>query len=276
MKRNILQCLLWILLPAATIAQSTDPRTKDDKRAERRERINKLIKQEEEGALIYQKQNLFAIKLYSDGYAAMFEKGFLKTPTRATLFSLEIGERKHPKEDRVASSIQTSFFNVNSYIFGKINNFYHAKLGIGQSLLIGGKGNRNGVAVTAVGNGGLTLGLLKPYYLNVSRDPRTNSPAFDIKWMGGTASTDTLFVDPGKIISGAGVFKGFNELKVKPGLFAKTGLRFDYGRYNESIAAVEVGINAEYYLSKIPQMVHSKERNLFLNVFVAVEFGKRK
>jgi hypothetical protein len=273
MNRNILQCLLWLLLPAVTIAQSTDSRTKSDKRTERRERINKLIKQEEEGALIYQKQNLFAIKLYSDGYAAMFEKGLLQTPTRATLFSVEIGERKHPKEDRVASAYQSSFFSTNSYIFGKQNNFFYTKLGVGQSLLIGGKGNRNGVAVTAVGNGGVSIGLLKPYYLNVSPDGRQE---IQVKYQDGTQPSDTLFLNPGYIIKSSGLFKGFNELKIKPGLFAKTGLRFDYGRYNESIAAVEVGINAEYYFGKVPQMVFAKEKSLFLNLFVAIEFGKRK
>jgi hypothetical protein len=273
MKRNILQCILWLLLPVVTIAQTPDSRTRTEKRTERRERINKLIKQEEEGALIYQKQNLFAIKLYSDGYAAMFEKGYLKTATRATLFSLELGERKSPKEVRVGSQFQSSFFSTNSYIFGKINNFYFAKLGVGQSLLIGGKGNRNGVAVTAVGNGGLSLGLLKPYYLNVSPGGQEE---LQVKFMGGSAPTDTLFLDPSRIIRGSGITKGFSELKVKPGLFAKAGLRFDYGHYNETISAIEVGLNAEYYFGKVPQMAFDKEKNLFLNLFVALEFGKRK
>ena len=230
------------------------------------------MRQEEDGALIYQKQNLFAIKLYSDGYSAMFEKGYLKTATRATLFSLELGERKHPKEDKVSNS----FFGVNSYIFGKENNFYFAKLGVGQSLLIGGKGNRNGVAASAVGKGGLSIGLLKPYYLDIVTDSAGGRREIQIKYKEGDSANNNAFTDFSRIQRSSGVFKGFGEMKVRPGLFAQAGLRFDYGHYNEAITAVEVGINAEYYLSKIPQMVAEKQRHLFLNLYVGIEFGKRK
>lgn len=265
--------MLWLLIPAATFAQQPDTRTRTERRAERRERINKLIRQEEEGALIYQKQNLFGIKLYNDGYSAMFEKGYLKTATRATLFSLELGERKHPKEEKTSNNI----FGVNSFIYGKINNFYFAKLGVGQSLLIGGKGNRNGVAVSAIGKGGLSIGFLKPYYLNVRDTALGRTSEIQVKYREGDSSrNNALFLDPNGTIRSSGVFKGFGELKVRPGLFANAGLRFDYGHYNETITAIEAGINAEYYFGKIPQMVAEKQRSLFLNLYVAIEFGKRK
>ena len=274
MNRNILQCLLWLLLPAATFAQQTDTRTRTERRAERRERINKLARQEEEGALIYQKQNVFGVRLYSDGYSAMFEKGFLKTATRTTLFSVELGERKHPKEDKSSNDL----FGVNAYIYGKENNFYFAKLGIGQSLLIGGKGNRNGVAVSAIGKGGLSVGLLKPYYLDVLiRTSSTQNAQRQVKYVEGDTANNNLFLGyTGGIQRSSGLFKGFGEMKVRPGLFAQAGLRFDWGHYNETVTAVEAGINAEYYASKIPQMVLQKERNLFLNLYVTIEFGKRK
>ena len=97
-----------------------------------------------------------------------------------------------------------------------------------------------------------------------------------IKYNGNTPATDSLFLEPKFIVKNSGVTKGLNELKIKPGLFAKAGLRFDYGHYNEAITAVEVGINAEYYFSKIPQVILAKQRNLFLNLFIALEFGKRK
>lgn len=274
MNRNILSGLLWLLLPATLLAQPASKQKKAEKRAASRERVSKLIKQEEEGALIYQKQNLFGIKLYNDGYAVMFEKGILKTPARTTLFSVELGEHKHPKEAQVSSG-QTSFIASNSFIYGKQNNFYFVKLGVGQSILIGGKGSRNGVAVSAVGNGGLAIGLLKPYYLNVNNI--STKKELEVKYTGNSPNTDSLFLGYTSIINRkASLFKGFNELKIKPGVFAKAGLRFDYGRYNEAISAVEVGINAEYYFSKIPQIVLVKQRNLFLNLFIGIEFGKRK
>ena len=65
-------------------------------------------------------------------------------------------------------------------------------------------------------------------------------------------------------------------MKFTPGVFVKTALRFDYGRYNELVSAVDVGLNVEYYTSKMPILLRNKERQLFFNAYVAIVFGKRK
>ena len=65
-------------------------------------------------------------------------------------------------------------------------------------------------------------------------------------------------------------------MKLTPGLYAKAALRFDYGRYNEAVSAIEVGANVEYYTKDIPQLIFIKQKKLFFNVYVAVLFGRRK
>jgi hypothetical protein len=259
---------LCIFAAAFTFAQKKDAR--QQKKEEKKERINQLIKQEEEGAIIYQKQSIFGIKLNTDGYAAFYELGRLKTPVKTNLYSLEIGERKHPKEEKLSRGNSYGFAIGNPYIYGKINNFYYVKLGYAQQHLIGGKGNKNGVAVSALYGGGLTAGLLKPYYISYS-DPVTNQRK-DLKF----TNNDTAFLEARSIIGASGLSKGFNEIKFAPGIFAKGGLRFDYGRYNETVTAIEVGINAEFYSQKMPIMLLNKQRQLFLNAYAAIEFGRRK
>jgi len=255
-----------------TFAQKKEER--QQRKEEKKERVNQLIKQEEEGAIIYQKQNIFGIKLNTDGYGVFYELGRLKTPTKTNLYSLEIGERKHRKEEKLTQGDRFGFPIGNPYIFGKINNFYYAKLGLGQQRLIGGKGNKNGVAVSAVYGGGLTAGLLKPYYISVN-DPQTNERK-DISYQ----SNDTTFLkvlnSPTNIYGSAGLGKGFNQIKFVPGLFGKAALRFDYGRYNESVTAIEVGVNLEFYSKKMPIVLLNKERQLFFNAYAAIEFGRRK
>ncbi|MES2648542.1 MAG: hypothetical protein V4717_16825 [Bacteroidota bacterium] len=267
----------FCLLATSVSAQKTDDpskKNKKEKQAERKERVDKLIRQEEEGALIYQKQSIFGAKLYSDGWGAFFEKGYMKTVNKTNLFSIEIGERKHRKEEKVSKFISGTPFLGNSLVYGKQNNFYFLKLGVGQSYLLGGKGNRNGVAVSAIYVGGLSMGFLKPYYLDVI-DPLSNSE-LTIRYEGNGSRNDTLFLDPQSISGGAGVFKGFNQMKVKPGLFLKGAIRFDYGRYNELVSALEAGFNTEFYSADMPIMVNNKARKLFTNVFIAIEFGRRK
>jgi hypothetical protein len=251
-----------------TYAQKKDER--QQRKEEKKERINQLIKQEEEGALIYQKQSIFGIKLNTDGYGVFYELGKLKTPIKTNTYSIEIGERKHPKEEKLTRGNSLGFAIGNPYIYGKINNFYYAKLGIGQQRLIGGKGNKNGVAISAVYGGGLTAGLLKPYYLRI-QDSQSGQ-AKDIKYN----NNDSVFLAANYINGSAGLGKGFNEIKFVPGAFAKGALRFDYGRYNESVTAIEVGLNVEFYSQKMPIMLLNKQKQMFFNAYAAIDLGRRK
>lgn len=254
---------------SAGYSQGRDIR--QQKKEEKKERIKQLIIQEEQGAIIYQKQSIFGIKLNTDGYAAFAELGRLKTPRKSNLYSLEIGERKHSKEEKITSS-QGGYLS-NPYIFGKINNFYYAKLGYAKQRLIGNKGNKNGVAVSAIYGGGLGAGLLKPYYLKIS--DRENNRVEDLKY--NSKDDDEFFLDNQELVLGSSGFgKGFSEMKFTPGAFVKAAMRFDYGRYNELVSAIEVGMNIEVYTQKLPIMLNNKEKQLFFNAYAAIAFGRRK
>ncbi len=267
-KKTILAALA-IVFSVASYAQNKELSAKEMKKAANRERINQLRKQEEEGAIIFQKQTAFGLKLNSDGYAAFLELGRMKSVTKTNLYSLEIGERKHPKEEKITRGV-LGFAIGNPFIYGKVNNFYFTKLGFGQQRLIGGKGNKNGVAVSAIYGGGFSAGLLKPYYVRIN-DPQ-NGQQRDVKYQ----DNDSIFLSADIINGSAGFGKGFNEIKFRPGVFAKTALRFDYGRYNDVVSAIEVGLNVEYYTGKMPIILRNDQKQLFFNAYAAIVFGKRK
>lgn len=252
--------------------QSTGADARQLKKAERREKINQLIKQEEEGALIYQKQGAFGFKFNTDAWSMFYEHGKYKTINKTNLWWLEFGERKDKKEEKVPTlSASQGFLVISSYIYGKRNNFYYLKGGLGQQLLIGGKGNKNGVAVSAIYGGGLSAGLLKPYYIEI-QNPATNARE-QIKY---SPDNENLFLDPSVIIGKGNFGKGFNEITFVPGAHARAALRFDYGRYNEVLSAMEVGVNAEYYSKAMPVMLLNKEHKFFFNAYISLVFGKRK
>ena len=253
---------------AITAGHSQGKDMRAQKKEEKKEKVRQLIMQEEQGAIIYQKQSVFGIKLNTDGYGAFYELARLKTARKSGLYSLEIGERKHSKEEKITSA--DGGYLSNPYVFGKINNFYYAKLGYGQQRLIGNKGNKNGVAVSALYGGGFSAGLLKPYYLKVADG---NNNIQDVKYN----NNDDVFIDnPGMILGASGFSKGFGEMKFTPGAFVKAAMRFDYGRYNELVSAVEVGLNIEMYTKKLPIMLLAKDKQLFFNAYAAIAFGRRK
>jgi hypothetical protein len=102
-------------------------------------------------------------------------------------------------------------------------------------------------------------------------DPQSGSRT--IKY---TPQDSALFVSEDVITGGAGFGKGWSAIKVKPGVFGKIAMRFDYGRFNESVSALEIGMSAEYYFSKIPIMLFQKDRHLFMQAYLAILFGRRK
>lgn len=225
-----------------------------------------MVRQAEEGVLVYEKQSIFGIQLRTNGYGIFYELGKMKTNRKTNIYRIDIAEIKHNKEEKLMGG---SFPFGNPFIYGKINFFYPITLGFGQQYILGQKGNKNGVAVSAVYNAGISIGLLRPYYVDVLN---ANNEEVTIKY---TKEDSALFVS-GQFQGSSGLRKGWNELKIKPGGFIKAAMRFDYGRFNESVNGLEIGMSLEAYASKIPIMLLQKEDRLFFQAYIAILFGKRK
>ncbi|MBZ5856204.1 hypothetical protein [Flavihumibacter profundi] len=265
--KKILLLSIGFICATMTWAQSTPtPQTKD-KKTVKKERINAMIKIEEEGQLIFNTHSVFGFKLNTDGWGFSYEKGKFLTPKKTRLLQFEFNEKKHPKENKDAGSVDL-FGNINQYVFGKAINFYQFKVGYGQQYLIGGKSNKNGVSVSALWAGGLAIGLEKPYYVDVVD---VNTEIRDRKKF-----TDIQDFNQYAYLGASGFTVGWGELKLNPGAHLKTAMRFDYGRFNEAVSAIEAGVNLEYYGKSVLQMVDNKENHLFFNAYVSLLFGKRK
>lgn len=257
--------LIFVFLALAATLPSLAQKSK--KREQNRQRINELIRQEEEGVIAFRKHFIFGGKLTNDGYGVFLELGRASSVRKSLLFQLDISERKDLHEEK-GSNITTSGNITNPFIFAKQNFFYPVKLGVQQQLLLGNKSNKNGVSVTGNFGGGLSLALLRPYYVQLNNANRDY-----VKY----ESVDSLnFLDADNIIGGPGFSKGWNDMKLTPGAYVKTALRFDYGTYNEMVSAIEVGLTGEFYSKKIPIMVRRPAKQFFFGGYVAIMFGRRR
>jgi hypothetical protein len=263
--------LLGITLLSYSQQETSTMKARADKKRQKKEKVNKIMRLEEEGVPSFVKQNAFGIKLNTDGWGLSYELGRSKSVTRATIYQIEFNEKKHRKEDKQSLSSDGGgfIFFGSPFVYGKKNIFYQLKVAAGQQILIGGKGNKNGVSVYGIGAGGLSLGILRPYYVEVQDTDNKN------RYVKYDSPDSALFLSQ-RIIGGAGLTKGWSELKFAPGLHAKVAVRFDYNRFNTVLSALEGGVNAEYYFKDIDQMVYNPTRKFFLNAYVSILFGKRK
>jgi hypothetical protein len=262
-KKLSLVFLATTLFAIASSAQSREDRR--ERKEARRQKINEMVRQAEEGVLIYEKQNIFGIQLRTNGYGAFYELGRMKTNRKTNIYRLDISELKNHKEEKFGGG----FFFGNPFIYGKKNYFYPITLGFGQQFIMGQKGNKNGVAVSAIYNGGIAIGLLRPYYVEATD---ISNQEVSIKY----DDNNELFLSEDRVNGASGLGKGWNELKIKPGGFLKAAMRFDYGRFNESVNGLEIGAHIEVYSSKIPLMVFQEDKRIFFNAYLAILFGRRK
>lgn len=258
--QRFLVTIILITLSVPVWAQNT----KNERQEEKREMRTEAEFAEEEHEALFSKSFVFGGKLTSSGYGIFLEWGRPVSVKKSWLFQLDISEVKHVKEQKLSSVYVQSV----PFIYGKINYFYPVKLGIQQQRLLGNKDIKNGVSVTANYGGGVSLGLLRPYYVQIERG---NGLEY-IKYQGPD-STDFISSD---IFAGPSLNKGWSDLKMTPGVYAKAALRFDYGLFHEVITALEVGVNADYYAKKIPQMVFNDQKQFFYGAYFSLIFGKRK
>ncbi len=264
MKKVLILLTLFTFSFGAFSQENKRPVKKSRKEA-KRDKVNAMIKAEEEGVIAYRKHYAVGIKLTSDGYGISFEKGYSKSAKKATLFQLEIAEHRHQKEIKQTSNIPGGA----PFIYAKINYFYPIKLGVQKQFLLGNKSNKNGVSITANVGGGISLGLLRPYEVQVKKNN-------ELTYIRYESEDSSQFKNKDGIYRGPALGTGWNHLKLTPGLYIKPGLRFDYGRYNDLVSAIEVGVAAEFYSKKVPQMFDNKEKQFFFSAYFTVLLGKRK
>jgi hypothetical protein len=264
--KNALLVLALALFSFPVLAQQTGTSVySNNKNTAKQQRMNQMMKMEEEGDLIFDHYGLFGFKMTTNGYGIFYERGKFINNRKSKFLEFELNEIKDPKDHKVP--VSSDGYTYNYVAVGRLNNFYEFKASYGQQILIGGKGNKNGVAVTYLYSGGVSLGMLKQYVLD----------AYNAQSIITFKSTyPTIFDSAYAVYDAVGLSGGWNHLTFAPGLNAKLAMRFDYGRFNQSISAFETGVTAEYYLSKMPLMSYVPAKQLFFNAYISIMFGKRK
>ena len=232
--------------------------------------------------IIYNKEFSVDFKLHTNGYAIGVNVGTIKTYYLTRFFNIELAELKHPKEYRQNFDFQLPGSNrvSRAFIFGKQNTFYVLRGGIGEKRYLSEKAKRKGLAVGVSYEGGPSLGLLKPYYLELLRFLEPGND-FVIRSEKYTDDNADRFLNINNIYGASGFSKGLNELNIMPGFHAKAALHFDWGAFDEFVKALEAGIMVDAYFNKVPIMVDSdfvenaENRSLFLNLYINLQFGKR-
>ena len=220
----------------------------------------------EEQSLIYKKDWALGLNLHSNGYGANFIRGQELTVTEKFFYEVDGVAMKHPKEYSTSSNYDSG----ESYVYGKLNTLITIRTGVGFQNAIFPKAEKGGVEIRYLYSGGLSWGLAKPVYLEIY-DAGSNS----LKTERFDASKDGY----DNIYGTASFFQGIGQTRIYPGIYAKAGLNFEFGPYDDTVRTLEVGAVFDAYAQEVPIFAVidgiDVNKRTFLSFYVSVSWGKR-
>ena len=186
--------------------------------------------------------------------------------------SIELVNVKHPKE------LRSSVNSVGSgYLDGKENYLFVLRPQYGREIRLFQRNSDEGIAVSGILAAGPSIGIIKPYYLEVSYGNQTRTvPASQVN---GFATAK------GETVTGAGgFFQGIGESKLTVGLNLKAALSFELSAFRNNTTGVEIGFLTEIFPNKIiiipnPDPNGKREdgnRNFFTSGYITLFFGSKK
>lgn len=186
--------------------------------------------------------------------------------------NIELVNVKHPKE------LQSSANSVGSrFIEGKENYLFVLRPQYGREVKLFQRGADEGVAVNGILAAGPSLGIIKPYYVEVSYGNATRTvPASEVNG----------FVTPtGETVIGAGgFFQGLDKSTLTVGLNVKAALNFELSAFRSNTTGLEIGFLAEIFPSKVVIIPNTApggnrsdgNRSVFTSGYITLFFGSKK
>lgn len=255
--RPILRIVMLMLFGACAFllpAQEIDIQSEDDKPVEER--------------IVYGRQNTTHIAIHSQGFAAGFRIGRIKTIKRTTFWEVELASLHSTKEIK---TVNVSTYYTSPFIYGKLNAAFVLRVGYGAERRIYGKPYWGGVETRWNYEVGASVGIMKPYYYyvlvfyptSVGYDEVIEEQTFDQKdnWV--------------EIIGKASFFKGFDQLRFSPGAHASLGISFDFGKSRTRIRSLNLKVVAEGFPMGVYIMDGQSNPWFYLTLHLSYSWGSR-
>ena len=223
---------------------------------------------------IYKNEWSIGGRFHTNGMSAFYERVWIKDIYKKNVLQTNLFYHFDVRQQR-----QKSNFFVDGtqkrYVYAKQNTFFSINVLFGQRKMLAGKADKSGVSVSMVYMGGVSLGFLKPYYLEFLDQ---SSDGFETFVEPYTGENDSIFLDntrSSRIVGRAGPRHGFDDVVLMPGLHGKFGFNFDFGKSETLITALEVGTQLDIFYRNVDILVTDRSRPFLLNFYISFQIGNR-
>jgi|GEM_PF-95452 len=192
-------------------------------------------------------------------------------------WSLEGVSFKNPKEESY-----TNPYTGGSYKRYKANYAFALRPSIGVQRVLFRKAADAGVQVNALLSAGPSLALLMPYYISYDYTAQKNRAFGPNDVVVDEAYDPVKHAQYDFIYDRAPIFSGISHTSVVPGAHLRGALSFEYGRYRDAVAGVEVGFLVEAYTKRLlilnppaPADPNSLNKQFLPSVYLTLYIGHR-
>lgn len=225
--------------------------------------------------ILFKKQRYGGLNLNTNGFGATGTIARYDGAYKMWLFNSDLLFVKHEKETKTWNPVNDP--NARPYYYGKLNNFYSLRLGVGRKIVVTEKLRRSGVQVAYNWLAGPNLGFTKPIYLEIIYMGEPNSqPYLEIEKF----DPDKHYID--NIYGRASGLRGFDELKFHPGAFFKFAFSFEYSNEKERLKGIETGVAIDAFARRIPIMAiytdeskNPSNHQFFFSLYINFFFGTK-
>lgn len=260
-----------------------------------REKKKEVLRlQLEKAGIIYPIENNFGLRIASNGFGAYYEHLKFKTVDRKSFFTTDFFYFIDFKEKQTTTYPFPGDNLQNSYHYGKINDLFGFRAAYGYRKAITDKTESDEVQVSYTLAGGLTLGLLKPYFLDISYGLRVYDPRLNLYYYeetkvvseGFSPTNAAIFLTPQVVniggenfayIKGPSSFgESFSSMQLVPGLHGRVAFNFDWGPRDEIVKQMEVGLMIDLYNKALPLYYNNFNSQFNFSVYFSMGIGKRR
>ncbi len=223
-----------------------------------------------ENLILYNHMKTFGFVAHNLGLGIYYRNGKRISIFKTRLWEIEAVYMKSYKQKKQLNSYAV---NAQRYVYGKLNDVFFLRGGIAWKKLLNDKPYWGGVEVRLHYGFGASIGIAKPYYVYAMYFYEVSPGYFSY-------NIKTEKFDPSQqswddIYGRAPFTKGLNEISLHPGVYAKIGLNFEFGKRDTKTTALEVGGIVDIIPMGIKIMSGQTNTVFYPTLYISYSFGKR-
>ncbi len=207
----------------------------------------------------------YGVLMHTQGGGLTLRRGFYRNAFKVSWWGADLLLFKHPKEEQITNPV---YEDGRPYVYGKVNALHLFRVWKGGQKIHSEKLRKDAARLSSLWRYGLTLGLLKPVYMEIGY------PDIPYDYIA-TERYDPTVHFSNNIFGKAQWMYGLDELMVVPGIHASYALDFEYGSERHVQRTLTAGVGVDAFISKPEIFAASFEQNsrVFVTLFATFELG---